>query len=251
VVEERLSPGQPRPPCFERQGAAPRPQDPRPRGDPAARRAERARLRTHGSPKLLGCYEQEVVALIDRLRKDRFDRVVNVGCAEGFFAVGVALLLAPVQVIAVDTDEAALRATMANAELNGVAARVETRLGIDGKGLAEIAGEFPRCLVISDCEGFETQLFSHETISCLNESTCIIECHDFPGSNVLSELSSRFCDTHGIESIEEGARNPNRYEVLRGLDSMDRWLAVSEGRPRTMRWLVASPLAEMARPPGP
>jgi hypothetical protein len=58
-------------------------------------------------PKLLGCYEADlhrhVVAALDR----GYDTVINIGCAEGYYAVGFARLLPAIEVCAFDTEVAA------------------------------------------------------------------------------------------------------------------------------------------------
>jgi hypothetical protein len=100
--------------------------------------------------------------------------------------------------------------------------------------------------VISDCEGFEVELFSESAVRALRSSHCLIELHDFMGQDVSRILPDRFAPTHEVEIIEEGARNPNQYELLRKRRSLDRWIAMSEGRPETMRWMVARPRS--ARP---
>jgi hypothetical protein len=193
------------------------------------------------APKLLGCYEQEVGEALEALRGQSFDSVINVGCAEGYYAVGCARIFAPARVLAVDVDPRALAATRAAADLNGVGSAVETQLGLDGPGLAAIAARHPRCLVVSDCEGFELELFDEQTVASLPQAHCIIECHDFRDRDTTATLAKRFADGHEVRVLEEGARDPSRYEALRELSTLDRWLAISEDRPGPMRWLACTP----------
>jgi len=192
-------------------------------------------------PKYLGFYEAELAPFFDEMQSQTFDFVVNVGAAEGFYAVGSALVLKTDRVIAVDIDQAALDATQENAALNGVGHKLEGMLGLDAEGLRALASTATRCLIISDCEGFELELFSDRAVEALKGSFCLVECHDFIGQDVAGLLAQRFSASHDIEIIEEGARNPNQYDILRSKSSLDRWLAVSEGRPETMRWLIARP----------
>ena len=42
-------------------------------------------------PKLLGTYECELIPAIDRLARSDADRIVDIGAAEGYYAVGLAL----------------------------------------------------------------------------------------------------------------------------------------------------------------
>src|SRR3982751_3241860 len=45
----------------------------------------------HSVPMLLGSYERELHAIVDSVLLDSYNRVVDVGCAEGYYAVGLAL----------------------------------------------------------------------------------------------------------------------------------------------------------------
>jgi len=192
-------------------------------------------------PKLLGCYEAEVIDALTGLKDRTFDIAVNIGSAEGFYSIAAAKFLGIPRSIAVDLDPAARDATMRNAEANGVAAQVETRESMDAAGLAALLRETPRALVISDCEGFELELFTPETITALGRAACLIECHDFDGRPVLAPLKERFGASHDLKVVTEGPRDPNLYPVLRKLDSLERWLAISEHRPETMHWLLVLP----------
>jgi hypothetical protein len=65
----------------------------------------------------------------------------------------------------------------------------------------------------------------------------IIECHDCLNPLITQILKQRFSASHDIENIFEGPRDPNQFASLRPWESLDRWLAIDEGRPSTMNWL--------------
>src|SRR5258708_2393023 len=54
----------------------------------------------HASPKFLGTYEQELHSTIERVIQLAPNCVLNVGCAEGFYAVGMARRLKDARVFA-------------------------------------------------------------------------------------------------------------------------------------------------------
>ena len=58
-------------------------------------------------PKLLGSYERELHPMIERLIAKGYDDVIDVGCAEGYYATGMALRLPGARVHAYDTSETA------------------------------------------------------------------------------------------------------------------------------------------------
>ena len=56
-------------------------------------------------PKLLGTYEQELHSVVDSLRTQRpYQRVINIGAGEGYYAVGLALHLPQSRLTAFEAD---------------------------------------------------------------------------------------------------------------------------------------------------
>lgn len=61
-------------------------------------------------PKLLGTYELELHEHIERMLDRQPHRVVNVGCAEGYYAIGFARRLPQAEIIASDVSPSATQA---------------------------------------------------------------------------------------------------------------------------------------------
>ena len=61
-------------------------------------------------PKLLGCYESELNASLESFLKTDYHSIVDIGCAEGYYAVGVAMRLPNAIVYAYDIDKKAMEA---------------------------------------------------------------------------------------------------------------------------------------------
>jgi hypothetical protein len=55
------------------------------------------------SPKLLGCYEEEVQPLLERVLNRGYRQIVNIGAAEGYYAVGLALRIPDAEVWVFDS----------------------------------------------------------------------------------------------------------------------------------------------------
>jgi 2-polyprenyl-3-methyl-5-hydroxy-6-metoxy-1,4-benzoquinol methylase len=55
-------------------------------------------------PKLLGCYEAELHPTLTSVFSLNYRQVVDVGCAEGYYAVGLATRILEARVFAFDTD---------------------------------------------------------------------------------------------------------------------------------------------------
>lgn len=189
--------------------------------------------------KLLGCYEQELHGFIEqeiaRLAVLPSPKIVNIGCAEGFYAVGLARRLPAATVYAVDINEAMAAAAAAAADMNAVSLRI-------GCSIDEVYTA-PDLLVV-DCEGAEVEYLDQVRFPSLAWASIIVECHDFDHQHTSKILAERFFLSHDIFVVVEGARNPNIFECLQQWHSMARWAAVSEGRPCMMNWFLMRPKVE-------
>lgn len=106
------------------------------------------------TPKILGCYEAELHAAVDRAAERQPTVVINVGCAEGFYAVGLARLFPHARVYAFDTHERARAVCREAADANGLGERLEIDGACTTQRLLEVAGN-NRALIVLDCEGAE------------------------------------------------------------------------------------------------
>jgi len=192
--------------------------------------------------KVLGCYEQELHGLLEeeiaRLKSlDRPANILDIGCSEGYYAVGMALRLPDANVLAIDQSEDALRITQLAAEANEVSITTEKDFVFDDNFNTGYRPDF----VICDCEGGEMYYLDPVKFPGLKETTILLECHDVKDRPVTNTMADRFDETHNIYVLTEGARDPNRFELLMQLPSLMRWLAISEGRPCMMHWLLMRP----------
>ncbi len=190
------------------------------------------------TPKLLGCYEQELHPAIMALKDSAPDRVVNVGCAEGYYTVGLARFLPSTTVFAFDLDEQAQTLCRRAATLNKVAERVHVSGACHPGDLQALCAPDTKTLLVIDCEGGELQLLDPNQAPALAKCNIIVECHDFIIRTISETLKGRFSPTHTIQQVREGARDPAALPILRNLSTLDRWLAVCENRPEVMTWLV-------------
>jgi hypothetical protein len=188
--------------------------------------------------KILGFYEAELHAHIERAIERQPDVVVNVGCAEGYYAIGLARRLPNARVHAFDISPEAQTVCGAAAAQNGVAERVTVGGRCDPANLVELARTGKRVLILMDCEGGETQLLGQETVRQLANCDLLIECHDFIDRTITPTLAGLLSGAHEVEVIREGARDPAASPLLQRLGSFDRWLTVCEFRPEVMSWLA-------------
>lgn len=192
-------------------------------------------------PKLLGTYEHELASAINAALDRNHSLIVDVGAADGYYAVGFAFRQPTTRVIAYDQDPRA-RAELAKlADLNGVADRIEIRGRCEPAELASIKEKSG--LMIVDCEGFEEHALSREVIAALAGWDFIIETHDGFVPGITRQLIERFKPTHHVEIIET-VHDFDKIDHLHVplLDGLPRRAAdkvLAEGREHAcLRWLV-------------
>lgn len=191
-------------------------------------------------PKLLGSYEAELHPWIAEVCAGAYTEIVDVGCAEGYYAIGLARRVPEARVYAYDTDARAQALCAAAAELNGVASRVEVRATFEAAALAAIPVR-GRGLVVCDCEGAELDLFTPDTVPLCAGWDLLIETHDFLDVTGSTRLQARFAASHEVRaclSVDDIQKAKHYdYPELAALDLATRRAIVGEGRPAIMEWL--------------
>jgi hypothetical protein len=190
------------------------------------------------APKILGCYEAELHQALEKAIARKPDVVINVGCAEGFYAIGLARRLPKSKVYAFDISAEAQAACASAAAENGVAGHVTVNGLCDGNQLVELTRGARRALIVMDCEGAEKELLGEETVKQLAHCDVIVELHDFVDRSITPSLTERFAGTHKTATIREGARDPSAHGLLRTIGSFDRAILVCEFRPELMHWMT-------------
>lgn len=192
------------------------------------------------APKLLGTYESELAGAVEDMVARKPDRLVNVGCAEGYYAVGLARRLPATEVLAYDTDPKAQELSKACAALNHVKLTVRgTCLPAE---LAQLAASSARLAIMLDCEGFERELLLTDP-DAFKASVILVECHDTIHHGITDAIAARYQASHHVQRITQGARNPNAIALLQDWNEADRWLVMSERRAGVMTWLWMTPRA--------
>jgi hypothetical protein len=188
--------------------------------------------------KLLGCFERELHEPLERLIGRGFSTIVNVGAAEGYYAVGLALRVPDARVHAFEIDEARRELCGELARVNGVADRVETAGECDAAWLAGLEED---CLLVMDCEGCEVDLLGPEQAARLAGSAVVVELHDFIDPRSGGEVVERFASTHDVERVPATPRYTGDFPELDFLGWKNRELAISEVRSHSMEWAVLTP----------
>lgn len=192
------------------------------------------RLASDFLPMLIGSYEAELHATIQAFAHRGYERVINIGCGDGYYAVGLARLLPSARVFALDPDQAAQTFCRSSAERNGVV----DRMTIMGECTPAILHELacPGTLVFCDCEGNELKLLDPALVPMLSRCDMLVEMHDFICPGASTTLETRFRSTHTTTIIPPSGRDLSAYPVLESFSELDRVLAMCEFRPGPTPW---------------
>ena len=188
----------------------------------------------NGIPILFGTYELELHPVLEEAISKQFDTIIDIGSAEDYYAVGLALRT-NARVLAYDCEPRERWFVKQMAHLNGVSERVQTKSWSSARGLESIT-KGRRCLVISDCEGYELHLFQRKTSAALKNCDLLIELHEtVPGIDVKNTILNHFRDSHSAKIIT--------FDQLRtGSDVPQKWRRFArEVRIPGQQWLYLSP----------
>jgi hypothetical protein len=207
-------------------------------------------------PKLLGTYERELQPCVEALARRRdWTVVIDVGAAEGYYAVGLARRTGA-RVLAFEMDPVGRRLLHDNVAANAVSERVEVRgectPAVFADSLAAVEGPV---LVVMDVEGAEAALVEHVQPRDLAKATFLIEVHDFnspAGGPLLSaRLRAAFEASHTIEVIRSASRTRADFPAAFWfVPPHNRPHAMDEYRPATMEWMVCTPRVDVSGPAG-
>lgn len=193
-------------------------------------------------PKLIGSYESELGSTIHGIFKKSYRFIYDIGCAEGYYAIGLALKFEKSIIHAFDIDEKALENCRRMGELNNVN-NVIYNTEFKFKELQNY--DFNNSLIICDCEGLEKEIFQFKNINHFKMASMIIEVHDFIHNGLSHIINSNFRKTHQINIIKSTSDfykivNYNFHKPLK-VDILMKKYLYSEYRPTIMTWLVLEP----------
>ena len=198
-------------------------------------------------PKIAGSYEKELHPYLERIRRLQPDVLIDVGAAEGYYAVGALHAGWTDRVVAFESSAEARTLLGRLAALNGIDPR---RLSVCGActtdNLDQALAAAIRPVIIMDIEGFEALVLDPLRVKHLARCHILVEYHDFVLPGLSEQLRQRLAGTHDVEVIAQCARS------LADLPCSDPWFAwlpgavkvrvLRENRPlRDHGWLWLAP----------
>lgn len=196
-------------------------------------------------PKLLGMYERELNDVVEAACAGEFPLIIDIGAAEGYYAIGLARRNAHARVVAFEMDAKGRAALQQMAVLNDVAEQVDIRGKCEIRDLRGALAACDAAFIVCDAEGYEDILLRPAEVPALSRAHLLVEMHDFIVPGVTERCASRFAATHDVQRIWQEPRHRREfpYRTLGTLLLPRRYLdwAVSEWRPERMSWLWMQP----------
>ncbi len=184
------------------------------------------------APRLMGTYEASLHPVLEMVIARAYPQVLDIGCAEGYYAVGLARRMPDSLIHARDSDARARALCAALAKANGVTDRLRIGPEVAQADLALCARA--RTFVLCDIEGAEETLLDPARAPALTEADLLVETHS-PAA--LDRLAARFGASPRITRIDRALRPdllPNWDDTL---SDLDRLLLLWEWRARPTPWL--------------
>jgi hypothetical protein len=188
-----------------------------------------------GLARLLGCYEASLAPIFEDIIARTYPVVMDIGCAEGYYAVGLARRMPDVKVMAHDTNPKAQEACRLLAKSNAVDNRVQVG-GTVNHAAFDICID-QKTLVLCDIEGGEAALLDPIAAPGLKLADILVEVHDCFDEGLSDRISERFADTHRIERFGRTVNMEVLPDWMEGLSDLDRILSLWEWRMGPTPWL--------------
>ena len=201
-------------------------------------------------PKILGTYEMELRPAVEAICAAQPDLLVDIGAAEGYYAVGLARRLPRLRVRAYEIYPPARLMLQELIRLNRVGPRVRLGRWCTPRRLECALSEAQRPVVICDCEGAEDDLILPTQTPSLARAHLLVELHEAAAPGIGARLKERLAPTHRI--TEYPARSRTVADAPPGLvvePGQVRLVLSERGHPAVAQsWYFCQPLESAARP---
>lgn len=185
--------------------------------------------------RLIGAYEASLAPVIETIVARAYPLVIDVGSAEGYYAVGLARRMPGARVLARDASDRAQALCRKLAEVNGVADRVEVG-GLFTHADFNICALQPTAVII-DIEGAEDELLDPAAAPGLRHADILVEVHEGMKPGLLARIEQRFLGTHAITRLDRRLAPEALPAWTERLSDLDRLLLLWEWRASPTPWL--------------
>lgn len=189
--------------------------------------------------RLIGAYEAALHPVIEAIVARADPLVIDVGSAEGYYAVGLARRMPGSTVWAHDADPRAQALCRDLAVRNGVADRVQVGGLLTHADLAVCATR--PVTILCDIEGAEDDLLDPDAAPALRQAAILVEVHEGMRPGLTARLQGRFAESHRITRLDRRLDDTALPALAADWSDMDRLLALWEWRAGPTPWLWMEP----------
>jgi hypothetical protein len=189
------------------------------------------------APKLLGTYEMELAPIIEAAIARQPQRIIDIGAAEGYYAVGLAWRIPEARVRAFEAGEIGRKLLIVLARENGVADRCEVQGYCTLELLGDVLQDGALTLLICDVEGAEFAILDPSALPGLARADLLVELHPWGHERSTERMRELFENTHEIEEIRTRPRSPDDRPPGAQFPTSCAAALMDEMRPCEMVWL--------------
>ena len=189
-------------------------------------------------PKLLGCYEQPLHKHIEDIISEKYEIILNIGSAEGYYATGFAKRMPETLVLAFDLNLKVRKPIIELLKNNSVTNCTYSDIIFLPDQFQSFSQK--KTLVFCDIEGEEKGLLDLKLAPSLEKMDIVVESHDCLVKGMTNTIIERFSKTHDIEVVtDDGARQlSNMPRWFFDLAHLDQILSCWEWRSGPTPWLI-------------
>jgi hypothetical protein len=203
-------------------------------------------------PKLAGTYESDLQSWLGKLLKSNAQfNLIDIGAAEGWYAVGLALSSRVERVVAFESSTKARYLMNQLAEANGVLEKIQIESEFSGGQqfdfIIEGLNTLNTTLLICDIEGGE-ELFLDTNLT-LDNYFFIFECHDHIIPEIGNKLRLKFSHSHNVLKITLTTGHKFHFGWASRLPTRIQGFLLSEERRSSVDnyWLLGTPKIKNTR----
>ncbi len=209
-------------------------------------------LNSHGwsnidfAPKYLGTYERQIQEKIIFLKKKfKLTCFVDLGAAEGYHLISLIKKNIFKLGLAYEIEKKSRNILFKNAKINKVSKKITIHHEANFHSLKINLNKINKrkILFLVDIEGNEFDLFNKEFCKYFSNSFFIIEEHSFNVLNKrkISIFYKNINKFFKVNKIRDTSKNPFDFDILDDFSDDEKYLMMSEGRPKTMNWIILYP----------
>lgn len=189
--------------------------------------------------KFFGAYELETFDFIKDIIASKCDCIVNIGAAEGYYAVAMKRQMPKVDAYTYDIDPESPDKVLEMSALNDVKVVPLHQFSFAAPGQELETDKYSRIVFLIDCEGAEVELVDMPK-EIIGKSDFLIELHDQASPGVQDILVKLLSATHNVTVAQRTGRDPLQFELLKNLSDVERAGLLCEFRSDDTPWMYAT-----------